>query len=73
MVETFTAQLQIVGWLLDKKYVTLKELATKDRPTYNRFFKNIVFFLNEIQQKVEHALGFVDAMVRMEGVRLEEA
>lgn len=46
MVDIFTAQLQIMGWMLKQKYLSLKELASKDRPTYNRFFKNIVFYVN---------------------------
>ncbi len=58
-----------MGWLLSQKYMTLKELATKDRPTYNRFFKNIVFFVNEMARKVKASLAFLDTMVRVEGFR----
>lgn len=55
--------------MLKQKYLNLKELASKDRDTYNRFFKNIVFYVNELTRKVTYNLGFVDALVRMEGFR----
>ena len=69
VVDIFTAQLQIMGWMLKQKYLNLKELAAKDRNTYNRFFKNIVFYVNELVRKVTYNLGFIDTLVRMEGFR----
>ena len=62
-----------MGWMLKQKYLNLKELAAKDRNTYNRFFKNIVFYVNELVRKVTYNLGFIDTLVRMEGFRQEEA